>query len=750
MSDRDDNVVALRAHNERGGFQPALRAWRQFAHRRGLVVASPTRLVGAERTFFGDSEDEGFGPKDYKLISADLLFADLYLSKNEKSLIEDIAEELLEMSEVDIAVCRAPSSARVPEHEDERARWEIEISDKHRVGTVIRVGEGAKKHYLLYLWDGGWYRVTGQPCFDLPLFGLAELRARPEAPVMIHEGPKARDGALSASDGRMSSSLLANWMSLYVHVAWHGSDIGMEWTDWSPLRGRRVLIWPDMDEVGISYAIQLAGKLSRMGMVVEYVQWGLGDMYENPSWDWGDGLVGERLSRLTRAEVRKRIQRVESPVDTMGKILPEWERRSFLDAGRGEVYQLGKNYEPIPLSAMSEQFGKGLGAKIRNSSIRPFRGVDFLPGEPFGVTEDGRINLCLPHKAEPIAASPLEEFREINRRWLRKMVPDLAQRKHLIRKAALALACPHLTSRHMVVMQGESGIGKSVFMDALVAVAGKDRAASLFPDSIMNSFNHEVASKSIVCIHEIHSDDLTRKQNASRLKELIANDHITIREKYRPDRTQKNVVNWFAATNERIPFVLEAGNDRFYFIRCVSPADARARRKMERFFTEWVPKFVDPLFQEKIYAAAKWVAEQMSPRVKADVVGRAKRQRVWETIELGSMKPWEQFMYVTLEELYNQEKNEGHPVVFFANDFIRLVNRQFPRLGPIDIRQRLSQMGYAGLKRADGSNVQRRIGNSRRESVWAKRADHERLVARGDYNSLSIRSFFDDSPVDGG
>jgi hypothetical protein len=746
----EDNVVPLRAHSERAGFQSALREWRKFAHRRGLVVASPTRLVGAERTFLGDSEDEGFGPKDYKLISSDLLFADLWLNKNEKALIEAIADDLLDMSEVDVSQCKAPSTTRVPDHEDERGRWDIAISDKHRVGTVVRVGEGAKKHYLLYLWDGGWYRVTGQPCFDLPLFGLAGLRERPEAPVMIHEGPKAMDGALTAADGRMSSALLANWMGLYCHVSWHGSDIGMEWTDWSVLRGRRVLIWPDMDEAGIGYARMLGRKLARMGGVIEYVQWGVGDIYDNPSWDWGDPLVGKRLEGLTRAEIRRRIQRIESPVDAMGQVLPEWERRSFLDEARGEVYQASRNYSPRPLHTFSEEFGKGVASKILMSKVNPFMGMDFLPGVPFGRTDSGRINLCPPHRAEPIAGSPLdrEEWREICGRWLRKMIPDVQQRKRLLRKAAVALARPEFMSRHMIVMQGESGVGKSVFIDALINVAGRDRAASLFPDSIMNAFNHEISSKSIIGIHEIHSDDITRKQNASRLKELIANEHITIREKYRPDRTQKNVIHWFAATNERIPFTLEHGNDRFYFVRCAGPDSPRAKKKMDNFFREWVPKFEEPIFQERLYAAAKWLAHGMNVARLNEVLSRASRQKVWKAIELASMKPWEQFMHVTIEELYNHEGKEDHPVVFLGGDLIRLVERQYKGIGPITVQQRLNQMGYNALRRPSGGKVQRSLGNSRREVVWARKADLDALAARGDYGTLSVRSFFDDFQVD--
>jgi hypothetical protein len=745
-------VLSSRRNQEPPGFQFALRELRKFAHRRSLIVGSPTRLIGAERTFFGDSDDVSFGPKDYKLVSPDLLFeGGLFLSKKEASLFKDLADTLLEMSDVDILNCRAPTTARVPPQEDERGRWDLMLTSSHRVGTVTRSGEGSKKRYVLWLWDGAWYRMEGAPCYDLPVFGLPELRGEGNRPVMIHEGPKAWEGALRAADSRMTTGRLANWMSLYTHVAWHGADVGLEWTDWSPLRGRRVMIWPDMDEAGLLNARALARRIALMGGIVDYIQWSVGDIEKWPSWDWADATFDEGCpsNSFTRTELRERIQRVESPLDASGRINEEWAKRSFYDAERGEIYEASNKYRPLPINAYSARFGPQVRSLIANSGVNPFVGTDFRPGLEFGRMTDGKINIAGPNVREPIVAAPLERkvWQRIVRGWLARMIPDPRQRKHLIRRAAWALIRPEKVPRHMLILQGNSGVGKSVFMDTLVKVGGRDRAASLFPDSILNKFNAAIVGKSIVCIHEIHSNDITRRQNASRLKELVANETLITEEKNRPRQIHTNIIHWFAATNERVPFSLEHGNDRFYFIKCADPKTPREARQKDKFFARWVPRFEDPEFQDRLYAAAKWLVLGMGQAQILAMTSRAAPQSVWKYLENASLRPWEQKLLVLLSELMEQDpkETEDHPPVFFGQDVIRLVSRDYKAVGVLDIRSKMVEFGYRTLRDKAGSPVRRRIGNGRREPLWCRAKDLNALIERGAHGSLIVRSLGEDT-----
>jgi hypothetical protein len=686
-----------------------------------LVVGSPIRLIGAEKTIYGDSDNMTEEARSYVLTEQGGLgisVGNLSLTDKEREFLAGIAAELDDRADIDIGTIRAPLDSHPEELEDERGRWDLVI-DRRRIGWVIRVGEGTKKHYLLYLWIGGdWRLVKGQPCFDLPMFGLREVRSHPHLPVMIHEGPKAWEMADNRMDG-------------YVHVAWHGSEWGMEWTDWSPLRGRRVLIWPDCDEAGIANARRLAKRLALMGGVIEYVNWSVADIERFGGWDWADD---GGFSEIGEGEIRARTMMVESPVGPDGRVLAEWARRSFLDPERGEVYQVSRKYRPMPLEKLAKGHGKTFQADVIASSINPFEGLDYRPGFPMGRMKDGRLNTCPPTPRDALAPRPfpLEKYKEISRVWLRHMIPNVRERKHVIRRAAWAVARPERVPQHIVVLMGDSGIGKSVLLDLIVAVSG--RGVSLFPDSIFTTFNNLIARRSVVAVHEIHSNEGNKKWNAGKLKELIANSTIEIEEKNRPKVTMTNVIHWFAATNDKAPFALEHGNDRFYFVVCGNPPDVG---RMRRFFRKWVPIFSQEAFLDELCAGAKYLVDGFKKKTQHAMQGRAEPQSIWETIAARNLQPWEQFLWDRLDDACEKPEGADHPPVFFGEDIVRLVEDRHKK-GPHDIRRRMGEFGYQVLKREPGGKapVQLTPKGGKRGVVWCRAGDLEALQARGDYGTL--------------
>jgi hypothetical protein len=204
------------------------------------------------------------------------------------------------------------------------------------------------------------------------------------------------------------------------------------------------------------------------------------------------------------------------------------------------------------------------------------------------------------------------------------------------------------------------------------------------------------------------------------------------------------VIHWFAATNERVPFAMEHGNDRFYFVRCVSPQNNREARRKDKFFQEWVPKFKDPMLLDMFYAAAKKLCSQMSEARCLEMTSRARRQTIWEYLKTASMRPWEQFVANRLAELYDQEPVDGedHPPVFVAKDLVDLTRREYRNIGENDIYARLNEMGYTRLRRPDGSHVQRRMKSGGRVVLWAKRADADAFAQVTNYGAVIIRSLF--------
>ena len=78
-----------------------------------------------------------------------------------------------------------------------------------------------------------------------PLYGLDRLAARPDAVVIAVEGEKTTDAAGKVFPDR-------------VAITSPGGSKAADKADWSPVRGRVVIVWPDADAAGKKYAADVA------------------------------------------------------------------------------------------------------------------------------------------------------------------------------------------------------------------------------------------------------------------------------------------------------------------------------------------------------------------------------------------------------------------------------------------------------------------------------------------------------------
>ena len=78
-------------------------------------------------------------------------------------------------------------------------------------------------------------------------------------------------------------------------LSWAGGTQGVKHTDWSPLSGRDVLIWPDFDTPGLSAADEIAARLTALGAHVRLVGFtDAGDASDIERYnfdDWRAGLI---------------------------------------------------------------------------------------------------------------------------------------------------------------------------------------------------------------------------------------------------------------------------------------------------------------------------------------------------------------------------------------------------------------------------------------------------------------------------
>lgn len=120
------------------------------------------------------------------------------------------------------------------------------------VGVVCRwdnPSSGKSKEILPALpYDNRWRCWKAMPT-PRPLYRLADLLARADAQVLVVEGERKCDDA---------AALLPDM----VVVTWAGGAKAIHQTDWGPLAGRRVVLWPDNDQPGQDAMTRLAGLLA--------------------------------------------------------------------------------------------------------------------------------------------------------------------------------------------------------------------------------------------------------------------------------------------------------------------------------------------------------------------------------------------------------------------------------------------------------------------------------------------------------
>jgi putative DNA primase/helicase len=135
--------------------------------------------------------------------------------------------------------------------------WTYLDAANKMLGYVLRFdgSTGEKQFRPLTLWRNATgnleWRWESWPV-PRPLYGLQQLAALPCARVVVTEGEKAADAV---------TQLLPD----VVAVTGPNGSKSASKADWSPLRGRDVIIWPDADSPGLEYANAVAKHLVAVG-----------------------------------------------------------------------------------------------------------------------------------------------------------------------------------------------------------------------------------------------------------------------------------------------------------------------------------------------------------------------------------------------------------------------------------------------------------------------------------------------------
>ncbi len=147
-------------------------------------------------------------------------------------------------------------------------KWDYRSANGALLACVYRYDTPEGKQYRPWDVVSRQMRMPDpRPLYHLPTVAKADT-------VVLVEGEKCADALLS--------------LGIVATTAMGGAATALDKTDWSPLAGKRVILWPDHDEAGARYADRVAPKLQAIGAEVRRVAIPAG---KPRKWDAADAVA---------------------------------------------------------------------------------------------------------------------------------------------------------------------------------------------------------------------------------------------------------------------------------------------------------------------------------------------------------------------------------------------------------------------------------------------------------------------------
>ena len=595
------------------------------------------------------------------------------------------------------------------------ARYTYRNAAGNVLGFICRIDtEGGKKLIPRTPWydDRGdiVWQTKGFAC-PRPLYGLDQLASLPNAVVVLVEGEKCAD-AYRALDPATPT------------VTWPGGSGAVEFVDWSPLEGRRVVLWPDADEPGRKCMARIAELLIVRGCEVKIAH---PKSYDQKGWDVADAIVDgwsreACLAFLARAErvgvqelivartttttqaIRtgetELIQRVEVR-EELAETKPDLEDYGFQRGAQGRYVPsldgVCRVMEKHPRWAGKIWYDTFL-EKIQTDAFGKVENwTDYLAARlnrwMQAVFEFPTLGTERVHEAADTVArgNPKNSLKE----WLDGLEWDGTHRLHdvlprgfgtpltpyhvrvgecwLISMVARALR-PGCKVDTMPVFEGSQGAGKS----SALAILGGEWFGECHEDFGSKDFVLSLKGRWLIEVAEMHA---FRRADVDRLKGIMSTRIDRVRLPYGRVTEEHPRQSVFAGTTNRDDWQADdTGARRFWPVRCGFLNPDWLRENREQLFAEAVARF---------RAGEDWWSV---PVLQASTEADERRPE----------DPWEEIIgsYMEPQRTYSAREILGGPLQIDIKD---QSNAAAKRVGVI-----LRRLGWSSyVARADGSTVKR-------------------------------------------
>ena len=424
-----------------------------------------------------------------------------------------------------------------------------------------------EKIFVTYSWsadDREWTKKAWPN--KRPLFGLNELHRKDRGVVMVCEGEKA---TLAAAE-------------LFPHLVcmcWTGGSKAVGKTDWSPLEGRDVILWPDADQPGIDAMDQVTAKLRAVAVSSLRRILPAG---KPKGWDAADATLDDAITLVDESrdvdvdgdirssdDVRAAAGVIIDPqtykpmknlhcIGNVMRTVPELRDSIWYDDFHSKIFTTwrGKQREwcDADTFAVTEYFQGHLQIDVRDDNVRKAvhlhasRNRRNEPNEWLqGLKWDGinRIDMMM-----------ADAF------GVEQTIYSMAVSKNFMLSLAARISKPGCKVDSMVVFEGAQGTFKSTAM----SIIGGDWYTEMIESINTKDFFLALHGKLIVEIAEL---DAFNKGETTRIKQTISNACDRYRKPFdRETQDHPRRCIFVGTTNETHYLKDSSGGRRFWPISC--------------------------------------------------------------------------------------------------------------------------------------------------------------------------------------
>lgn len=416
------------------------------------------------------------------------------------------------------------------------------------------------------------------PPVPRPAYGLDRLAARPDAPVLFAEGEKAADAA-------------QHLFPDFVAVTTMNGSKSPEKTDFTPFAGRNIVIAPDNDEAGQGYVNSLLQLLAEVGAVVMGVMRLEILAKDNASLPKGYDLADAEADGWTADSLAALGDTLWKPVQEFKQVHPiveaEPELKTDMDFAK---FFAAQNYKDLlaycdnRILAYSAGYWAALdvdvevkqpilqmiGKKATASKVNAIcelvkiqyatKAEMFARKSPQICLNNGTLNPLtgelLEHDAEHYLTNRVDITFDPSATcglWLQTLdeifAPDSdrAEKIQLLQEFIGYCLIPETKMHKFLWMVGAGGNGKSLILEVLNALIGKENISHAQIERLQEKFVRAELQGKLVNISSEMSAQATISDGY--LKQIVAGDVVEAERKYERSFSFKPYVRLIGATN---------------------------------------------------------------------------------------------------------------------------------------------------------------------------------------------------------